>query len=134
MRTEPTSPLRGPAAVGVKADLLAALPKLRAFAISLCGRTGGRVELADDLVQETVVKALANLHSFVPDTNLIGWLYTILRNESYSNYRKRRREIQDEDGSYAAKQEIGPEQEGHMHFLELADAMDKIAAGTPVRH
>jgi RNA polymerase sigma-70 factor (ECF subfamily) len=106
--------------------LLAALPKLRAFAISLCGRTGGRVELADDLVQETVVKALANLHSFVPDTNLIGWLYTILRNEYYSNYRKRRREIQDEDGSYAAKQEIGPEQEGHMHFLELADAMDQL--------
>ena len=87
MRTE-QSPLTQCSPVSdVKGDLLGALPKLRAFAISLCGRTGGRVERAEDLVQETVMKALANLHSFVPGTNMTGWLYTILRNEFYSEYR-----------------------------------------------
>jgi RNA polymerase sigma-70 factor (ECF subfamily) len=110
----------------VKGELLASLPKLRAFAISLCGRTGGRMERADDLVQETVMKALANIHSFVPGSNLTAWLYTILRNEFYSDYRKRRREVRDEDGSFAAKLESRPEQEGHLHFLELRDALDRL--------
>jgi RNA polymerase sigma-70 factor, ECF subfamily len=126
MRIEPTTSPFSPTAVGVTADMLAALPKLRAFAVTLCGKTGGRMERVDDLVQETVVKALANLHSFMPGSNLGAWLYTILRNEFYSDFRKRRREVQDEDGDYAAKQAIRPEQEGHMHFLELRDAMDQL--------
>jgi RNA polymerase sigma-70 factor (ECF subfamily) len=106
--------------------ILGSLPKLRAFAISLCGRTGGRAERADDLVQETVMKALANIRSFVPGSNMTGWLYTILRNEFYSDYRKRRREVQDEDGSHAAKLTSHPDQEGHLHFLELQDAMNQL--------
>lgn len=110
----------------LKGQLLETLPKLRAFAFSLCGRTGGRIERAEDLVQETVMKALANIHTFVPGSNLTGWLYTILRNEFYSDYRKRRREIQDEDGYHAAKLETRPDQEGHMHFLELHDALDRL--------
>jgi RNA polymerase sigma-70 factor (ECF subfamily) len=110
----------------VKTQLLGALPKLRAFAISLCGRSGGRIERADDLVQETVMRALANIGSFAPGSNMTGWLCTILRNEYYSDYRKRRREIQDEDGCYAAKMESLPAQEGHMRFLELRDALDRL--------
>lgn len=126
MRTERSSPTQNAPIRDVKADILAALPKLRAFAISFCGQAGGRMERADDLVQETVVKALANIHSFVPGSNLAAWLYTILRNEVYSDYRKRRREVQDEDGVYAAKLESRPEQEGHIHFLELRDAVDQL--------
>jgi len=64
----------------VKDDLLAAVPSLRAFAISLCGRTAR----AEDLVQETLMKAWANSASFQPGSNMIAWLYTILRNEYYS--------------------------------------------------
>ena len=45
--------------------MLAAVPSLRAFAISLCGN----VERADDLVQEALLRALANLGSFVPWSN-----------------------------------------------------------------
>jgi RNA polymerase sigma-70 factor (ECF subfamily) len=107
-------------------ELLAELPKLRAFAISLCGRTGSRVARADDLVQETVTKALANINSYIPGSNMGGWLYTILRNEFYSETRKRRREVQDEDGYHAAKMETRPAQEGHVHFLELQDALDRL--------
>jgi RNA polymerase sigma-70 factor (ECF subfamily) len=103
----------------VKDDLLAALPKLRAFAISLCGR-GAR---ADDLVQETLVKAWANIGSFQSGTNMIAWLYTILRNEFYSEFRKRRHE----EGRHAARLAAAPTQEGHLQFLDFRAALDRLA-------
>src|ERR1700751_984253 len=78
-------------------DILAAVPSLRAFAISLCGN-GDR---ADDLVQETLLRALANIDSFQPGSNLPAWLFTILRNLFRSDYRKRRREGEDAEGNYA---------------------------------
>lgn len=115
-----------PPVPNMKGEILDHLPKLRAFAASLCGRSGGRRERADDLVQETVMKALANIHSFEPGTNMTAWLYTILRNEFYSDHRKRSREVRDEDGIHAAKMETRPTQEGHMRFLELQDAMDQL--------
>jgi RNA polymerase sigma-70 factor (ECF subfamily) len=110
----------------VKSELLSTLPKLRRFAISLCGQTGGRSTRADDLVQQTVMKALAHIHSFTPGTNMTAWLNAILRNEFYSEYRRSRREIQDEDGSYAAKMEVQPAQEEHLRCQELRDAMDRL--------
>lgn len=64
------------------------LPSLRAFAISLC-RNGSQ---ADDLVQETILKAWSNIEKFDPATNLEAWLFTILRNTFYSSLRKTRRE------------------------------------------
>ena len=73
--------------------MLAAVPSLRAFGISLCGN----VDRADDLVQETLLRALANIDSFQPGTNMSAWLFTILRNLFRSEYRKRRREVEDAD-------------------------------------
>jgi RNA polymerase sigma-70 factor, ECF subfamily len=105
-----------------KADLLAAIPKLRAFALSLCGRTA----YADDLVQETLVRAWANLGTFVPGSNLAAWLYTILRNEFYSEFRKRRREVADSEGQHAARLVSPPTQDGHMAFLDFRDALAKL--------
>lgn len=120
-----TDPVRPPARShsDPKVALLAAVPKLRAFAISLCGRS----DRADDLVQETLVKAWANLGSFEPGSNMTAWLYTILRNEFYSEFRKRRREVADTDGQYSAKLASHPAQEGHMAFLDFRDALDKLA-------
>jgi RNA polymerase sigma-70 factor, ECF subfamily len=66
--------------------MLAAVPSLRAFAISL----SGNVDRADDLVQETLVRAMVNLNSFEPGTNMSEWLFTILRDLFRSQYRKRR--------------------------------------------
>src|SRR5438045_8560655 len=77
--------------------MLAAVPSLRAFAISL----SGNIDRADDLVQETLLRAMANIDSFQPGTNLSAWLFTILRNLFRSDYLKRRREVEDPDGSYA---------------------------------
>jgi RNA polymerase sigma-70 factor, ECF subfamily len=106
-----------------KDALLAAIPKLRAFAISLCGRSAR----ADDLVQETLVRAWANLGSFEPGSNMIAWLYTILRNEFYSEFRKTRREVPDPDGQYAARLSSRPAQEGHMQFLDFREALGRLA-------
>jgi RNA polymerase sigma-70 factor (ECF subfamily) len=106
-----------------KADLLKAIPKLRAFAVALCRDT----ERGDDLVQETLLKAIANAHSFAPGSNMSGWLYTILRNGCYSTYRKRRHEIEDADGRYAGLMQIPPSQEGHIHFLDVREAFDRLS-------
>src|SRR5271168_2390722 len=93
--TPPYSPILTAPVPDARADLLGALPKLRKFALSLCRRSGGGTQRADDLVQETVARALANINSFAPGSNMSGWLCTILRNEFYSQHRRRRHEIQD---------------------------------------
>jgi RNA polymerase sigma-70 factor (ECF subfamily) len=107
---------------GLKADLVSAIPNLRAFAVSLSGNP----DRADDLVQETLVKAWSNLSSFTEGTNLTAWLFTILRNIYYSEYRKRRRESADPDGAIAAKLISPPTQNAHMDFLDFRQALQKL--------
>ncbi len=106
----------------VRDAVLAAVPSLRAFAISLCGN----VDRADDLVQETLLRALANINSFQPGTNMSAWLFTILRNHFRSEYRKRRREVEDGDGSYAETLKSHPEQYGRVEFEEFRTALAKL--------
>jgi len=78
----------------LKTEVIAQIPRLRAFALSLSSNP----DRADDLVQETIVKAWRHLGSFAEGSNLGAWLFTILRNSYFSDYRKRRREVQDSDG------------------------------------
>src|SRR5919106_4593257 len=104
-------------------QILAAVPSLRAFGISLCGN----VDRADDLVQETLLRALANIHSFQPGTNMNAWLFTILRNLFRSEYRKRKREVEDADGSYAARLATAPEQNARLDFDDLRLALAKLS-------
>jgi RNA polymerase sigma-70 factor, ECF subfamily len=72
-----------------KTELLELVPYLRAFARSLSGRHEG----ADDLAQEALVKAWQSRDSFVPGTNLKAWLFTILRNQFYSERRRAWRQV-----------------------------------------
>ncbi|MBL6853805.1 MAG: sigma-70 family RNA polymerase sigma factor [Alphaproteobacteria bacterium] len=67
-----------------RTELLGLVPFLRAFARSLTGNQ----ENADDLAQEALVKAWQSRDSFVPGTNLKAWLFTILRNQFYSDRRR----------------------------------------------
>src|SRR2546430_13302806 len=83
-------------------QMLMAVPSLRAFAISL----SGNVDRADDLVQETLLRAIANINSFHPGSHMSAWLFAILRNLFRTEYRRRRREVEDADGSYAEKSEV----------------------------
>jgi RNA polymerase sigma-70 factor (ECF subfamily) len=102
--------------------MLAAVPSLRAFAISL----SGNIDRADDLVQETLLRAIANIDSFQPGTNMSAWMFTILRNLFRSEYRKRRREVEDTDGSYAESLKSQPEQNSRLEFQEFRAALAKL--------
>lgn len=75
-------------------DLVAMLPHLRAFARSL---TGGDTELADDVVQDTIIQALRAQDSFTPGTNLKAWLFTILRNRFFSIVARKHRVMETSD-------------------------------------
>ena len=99
------------------------LPNLRAFAISL----SRNVVLADDIVQETILKAWSNMDKFDPTTNLEAWLFTILRNTYYSFLRKSRREVQDTDGTYAAGMFERPAHDGRLAYNDFHRAFDQLS-------
>lgn len=106
-----------------KAELIELLPSLRAFARSLAHNPAQ----ADDLVQDTLVKALANVDRFEPGTNLRAWLFTILRNHYYSQLRKSKREVEDADGKFAARLSSRPEQDGSVDLEDFKVAFAQLA-------
>lgn len=101
-------------------QLVEVIPNLRAFARSLVNNPSQ----ADDLVQGALTRALANLDKFEAGTNLRAWMFTILRNLYYSELRKRRREVEDADGGYAAMLSSQPNQ---LAALELKDFRKALA-------
>jgi RNA polymerase sigma-70 factor (ECF subfamily) len=105
-----------------KRDLLATIPSLRAFAVSL----SQNADKADDLVQETLVKAWDKHESFQMGTNLKAWLFTILRNEFYSQMRKRGREVQDSEGIMTERLAVHPSQEGKLDLADFRQALEKL--------
>ncbi|WDR04999.1 RNA polymerase sigma factor [Devosia rhodophyticola] len=105
-----------------KREMLATLPSLRAFAVSLTGKH----DKADDLVQDTVMKAWAKQSSFEMGTNIKAWLFTILRNEFYSQMRKRGREIQDSDGAFTERLSVHPAQYGAMDMQDFKNALSQL--------
>src|SRR3954467_5397980 len=80
-------------------SVIALIPALRAFAWSLSHNSSD----ADDLVQDTLIKAWTHKDKFELGTNLRAWLFTILRNTYYTAVVRRRREVRDESGKYAAQ-------------------------------
>jgi RNA polymerase sigma-70 factor (ECF subfamily) len=108
---------------GFKTELIDLLPSLRAFARSLTHN----VAQADDLVQDTLVKALANVERFEPGTNLRAWLFTILRNHYYSQLRKAKREVEDAEGRYAGRIAVRPEQDGTVDLEDFKIAFAQLA-------
>lgn len=82
-----------------EAELIGHIPDLRGFARSLASDPAR----ADDLVQDTILKAWSSFDGFAEGTNMRAWLFTILRNTFYSTHRKTRREVEDIDGKIAAQ-------------------------------
>lgn len=105
-----------------KREMLSCLPSLRAFAYSLAGKP----DRADDLVQDAIMKAWAKQDSFEPGTNMKAWLFTILRNEFYSQARKRGREIQDSDGLFTERLAVHPAQHGNLDMQDFRRALDRL--------
>jgi RNA polymerase sigma factor (sigma-70 family) len=110
------------ASPAVRDAMLAAVPGLHAFAISL----SGKVDRADDLVQETLLRAIANINSFHPGSHMSAWLFAILRNLFRTEYRKRRREVEDAAGSYAESLKSHPNQHSRVELEEFRVALAKL--------
>ena len=105
-------------------DLIGVQEELLRFAYKL---TTDREE-ANDLLQETSLKALDNEDKYTPDTNFKGWMYTIMRNIFINNYRKVVRDqtfVDQTDNLYhlSLPQESGLDSTG-FKYREIAEKLD----------
>ena len=100
-------------------EVLALIPALRAFGWSLSRNASD----ADDLVQETLIKAWTHRERFEPGTNLRAWLFTILRNTHYTTLARRRREVRDQDGKFAAALSSASTQQWTVEVRALWDVL-----------
>jgi RNA polymerase sigma-70 factor, ECF subfamily len=110
--------------VDPREDIALYIRDLRAFAMSLARNHAA----ADDLVQDTIVKAWSNFDKFTLGTDLRAWLFTILRNTFFSGRRKVKREVADPDGIYAASLSVLPQHDGKLAFSEFLVAFNQLSA------
>ena len=106
-------------AASFKRELTGVIPHLRAFARGLCGRP----DLADDLVQETLLNAWAAQARFEPGTSMRAWTFVILRN-AYLTDMRRNRFRADYDETVAERLLVAPAgQESPLHLADLHRAL-----------
>lgn len=104
-----------------KRALTEVAPHLRAFARALCGNR----DYADDLAQETMLRAWAARDRYAAGTNFKAWTFTILRNHFYSEAR-RSRFHGEYDEAVAERTLRAPA--GQESALELADVLRALTA------
>jgi RNA polymerase sigma factor (sigma-70 family) len=104
-------------------DLLNALPHLRAFARGLCGRA----DFADDLVQETAIKAWAARDRFAPGTNFRAWTFAILRNHYLSELRRARYQTDYDPEAAERLLVIDAQQEEGLHLADMENALRRLS-------
>jgi len=105
--------------------LVAALPRLRAHALTL---TRNRAA-ADDLVQDAVALALRGRDKFEPGTNFAAWSHSIVRNRFISLARRRRKQLEQDDAArHAATDAAGPPHDDRLALKELAGMLDRLPA------
>lgn len=105
--------------IDFKRELSAVIPHLRAFARGLCGRP----DMADDLVQETMLKAWAARDRFQPGTSMRAWTFVILRN-AYLTEMRRNRFRGDYDETVAERLLTAPAgQEEPIHLADMHRAL-----------
>jgi len=106
-------------------DMVALVPQLHMFARSLC-RDGVR---ADDLVQEALMRAIDNIERFQPGTNLKAWLFTIVRNEHYSQLRRRKFEAHGVNADTLPEPSVPPDHDGKLELHDLNRALAVLSPG-----
>ncbi len=102
--------------------LLASLPKLRAYAMFL---TKDR-SLADDLLQESVVRALNAKHQFAMGTNFNAWIHRILHNQYVNYIRQNSRNIQSIDNIAEHMLSLRPDQEQKVIMGEVIQNLSDL--------
>jgi RNA polymerase sigma factor (sigma-70 family) len=115
--------MSNPAANEVSRDIASLIPSLRSFARRFCRDSYN----ADDLVQETLVRALAAKGSFQPGTRLKSWLFTIMRNTHYTNYVKEKRMVVNLDSVEAWQPQVVPNQEWSLRTKDLEAAFARLS-------
>ncbi|MFO1049671.1 MAG: sigma-70 family RNA polymerase sigma factor [Geminicoccaceae bacterium] len=104
-------------------EVTALVPVLRAFARAL---TGGERQLADDLVQDTMVNALQAHHQYRPGTNLEAWLFTILRNRHRSLRARRYVTAEVSTDDLGALAWVAPPQEHRLEVIAFRHAFAQL--------
>jgi RNA polymerase sigma-70 factor (ECF subfamily) len=105
-----------------QSEVVELIPALRAFARTFCPKP----EEADDLVQETLTKALANLDKFEPGTRLKSWLFTIMRNTFCTRFKKTSRETIGLPDGLSARLTTEATQEWTVQAEEVRRALDRL--------
>lgn len=105
-----------------KEQVVELIPALRAFARTFCYHPHD----ADDLVQETLTRAIASFDQFSEGTRLKSWLFTIMRNTFNTTYRKRQRESVGMPQSVLATLVVQPDQEWSVRSKEFHAALMRL--------
>ena len=103
-------------------DVLSHIPALRLFARSLTGWYGD----ADDLVQDTLVRAISSAESYTPQTNMRAWLFTIMRNRFYNNLVKLTRESPGSEDCVSGQLSVPDTQYWHVRGRETEAAVMRL--------
>jgi RNA polymerase sigma-70 factor (ECF subfamily) len=103
-------------------EIVVMIPALRAFARTFCRSKSD----ADDLVQETLTKAIANLHRFEPGTRLKSWLFTIMRNTFLTRLTRERREGPSDVDCASSRLANEAPQEWTARVREVRDAIARL--------
>lgn len=103
-------------------ELMVHLPALRAFAMSLIHN----VASADELVHETIARAWTNQDKFAAGSNMRAWLFTILRNAFYSEMRRKKREVLDQQDYFAQSQAEKPAHDGRLQLADFRTAFSTL--------
>ncbi|MBI5470359.1 sigma-70 family RNA polymerase sigma factor [Candidatus Kaiserbacteria bacterium] len=123
LRIRKSAPEQTPRLKEFSREFTSYIPNLRAFAISLTANP----DTADDLVQDTLLKAWAASESFDMGTNMRAWLFTILRNTHVSNMRRNRREVNPGDTAYQQMAEslaVPGGQQSNIDMMEFKRALE----------
>lgn len=118
-----TPPPRAAATGDIRADMMRLLPDLRAFARFLVRDRAA----ADDLVQDTIVRALGALPQFRLGTNLKAWLFTILRNLFFEQSRRRRREVLALSAHRPVEEAVRPQQADATEVRDLEQVLWRLS-------
>jgi RNA polymerase sigma-70 factor (ECF subfamily) len=114
----------GPPVLSFPDEMVAQLPDLRAYAASL---TGSAVD-ADDLVQDAMVRIWRYRAAYQPEASLRGWMFRVLRNEYFTQRRRRAPWVEDVTGRFSELQVCGPAQEWSLQWRELLEALRGLPA------
>ncbi len=105
-------------------QLLALLPSLRAFARGLCRHR----EMADDLAQDTMMRAWAARASYSQGSNFRAWMFMIMRNQFYTTLRKNSRMTSLDPEVAERVLVVAPAQHNGINVDDVAKALQKLPA------